>query len=118
MTITEAELAQMRTDLESLTLPDTCAILSGTATTDGMGGITKTWGTVSASVACRLDARVGHEQLGGDAIRPYHEYILTVPQATSITEEQRVVYGSTTYSVVSVSSGSWLACKRVILEKI
>ena len=36
-------------------LPDTCNILSESITPDGQGGVTSSWGTVSSTVACRLD---------------------------------------------------------------
>lgn len=115
--LSDAELARIRTDIEDLTLPDTCTILTGTVTADGAGGVTQAWGTTSTNVACRLDAHKGYEQLGGDAIRPFQEFILTLPQATSITAQQRVEHGSVTYNVISVNAGSWLGCKRVVLEK-
>ena len=112
----EAEIARLRTDIENLTLPDTCTILTGTLTVDGMGGNTTAWGTTSTGVACRLDAHKGYENLGGAAIRPYQSFTLTVPQSTTLTTEQRIIHNSVTYNVTSVNAGSWLTCKRAILE--
>ena len=39
----DSELNAIRDELERLTLPDTAYILSGTLTSDGMGGYTATW---------------------------------------------------------------------------
>lgn len=37
-------------------LPSTCSISRKTSVSDGMGGYTETWATLTASVACRLAA--------------------------------------------------------------
>jgi len=116
--LTAAELSTMRSTINEL-LPDTCNILTPTNVNDGQGGITTTWGTASASVACRLDKRSGQEQITGGAIRPYTEWMLTLPYDTTITSTQRVVVGSSTFNVISVDGDkSWEASIRVILEKV
>lgn len=117
MGISAAELAQMREAINDL-LPDTCNILSGTASPDGFGGMTTTWGTASAAVACRMDHKTGREQLTGGAVQTYQGNMLTVPYDTTITTANRVEYNSATYAVVAVSEGSWIACKRVTVERL
>jgi len=114
----QSELEAFRAELESLTLPDTCAILSRTISADTMGAPVETWGTTTPSVACRLDHRQGGEQLQGGAIQPYFSYVLTLPYNTAITAANRVKHDNVTYSVKSVTSGSLLACLRCELEKI
>ena len=46
MTLTTAEITQMRTDVETL-LPDVGDVLSLTQASDGQGGFTDTWGTAT-----------------------------------------------------------------------
>ena len=120
--LTDNELKQIRTDIETQTMPDTCTILSGTAVADGMGGETVAWGTISTDVPFRLDARSGYvqggaEQMSGAALRPFHEFIGTLPNSYTVTTEQRIIHSGVTYTVMSVNAGSWLACKRLILER-
>jgi len=112
-TLTSAEIAQMRADVEDIALPDTCNILSGTQTFDGQGGGTVTWGTTTAGVKCRLDYtsaafQGGMEAVFGAALKPFAGYYLTVPYNTSLTTANRVVHGTITYNVSEVTSGkSW-----------
>jgi head-tail adaptor len=113
-----AELQRIRADIVDITLPDTCTILSKTDTADGMGGMTSAWGTAAVNVKCRMDARGGRETLAGAAIQPYQQFVLTVPQATVITTANRVLYASEQYNILNVSAGSWIACKRAIVERV
>lgn len=122
MSITSAELAQMRTDIELL-LPDTCAILSVTQASDSQGGLTDTWGTVTASVACRLDAinpkGRNNELVIGGAVKPFHTYVLSLPYGTSITTQNRVGLSGQTFAVTGVDTGkSWSAVVRCIVEVV
>lgn len=123
--LTSAELARMQDDLEAATLPDTCNILSLTRTSDGEGGWSESWGTATASVKCRLDSLASRglisaaaEQVQAASLKPYNAWILTLPHDTTITEQNRVEVGSTTYNVISVDAGkSWEANVRAMLEK-
>ena len=117
MALSSNELAQMRDDVELL-LPDTCTILTATFTTDAYGGFIETWGTTYSGVKCRMDHKTGREQLSGGAVETYQGNMLTVPYATTITTANRVIYGGSTYNIMSVSEGSWLACKRVVVERV
>jgi hypothetical protein len=113
------EILRARLDLEAGLLPDTCNILSGTNVIDAMGGGTVTWGTAKAHVACRLDALNGREILGAGEIEPFHTYVLTMPNSTSITTDSRVEHGDYTYNVKSVTlDRSWSWCKRAMVERI
>jgi len=112
-----SELAQIRSDLES-TLPDTCNILSLTRTSDGQGGWSEAWGTATLSVACRVDFIGGREGMTNSALLPYTRAIVTLPQATSITAQNKLEYNGNTYTVQSVNLGSWLGVKRAMVELI
>jgi SPP1 family predicted phage head-tail adaptor len=115
--LSDAELTAIRADVERM-LPDTCAILAGTQSPDGYGGITTTWGTVT-TCACRIDPLTGREALAGGAVQPYHAYIVTLPYGTTVTEGNRVEIGGTRYTIKSVDAGkSWAASVRLVVEKL
>jgi hypothetical protein len=117
MTLTSAELASMRTEINKL-LPDTCTIYTSTVTPDSMGGFTTAW-TAAGTVACRLDADLAGEGLLGGAVQPYERYTLTVPQGTTITGGNQVKIGSTTYNVVGINLGpSWALDMRVKVQVV
>lgn len=119
--LTTQELLHMR-DSTELLMPDTCNILSVTNTPDGQGGVTQTWGTVSSSIACRLDILSRQNtniQIDGAALREYQETILSVPFDTTVENNNRVEHGGLTYNVTSTNTDqSWIAVKRVYLERI
>lgn len=116
--VSAAELAGMRADLEAQTLPDTCVIDSVAHASDGAGGINDTWAP-SGTVACRLDHKSGLRRQVGTSWETYSGWMLTVPQSTAITTSNRVVHQGLNYSVTSVDDlGSWLACKRVQVERL
>jgi len=111
-------LAAMREAIAEL-LPDTCSVLSKTSTPDGMGGQTTTWGTLS-TVACRVDIQQGREQVAGGGVQAYVRTVLSLPYDTTITEAHRVYHGGVTYAVIEPpnTDQSWIAVKRVELEKV
>ena len=117
------ELAQIRAYLET-TLPDTCNILSLTRTSDSQGGWTEVWGTATLSVECRLDFIANAQGVGGKekvtagALRPFTQAIVTLPQDTTITAQNRLEHGGNTYTVQSVNLGSWLGVKRANVELV
>jgi head-tail adaptor len=120
--LTNAELAQMQADILSL-LPDTCNILGVTTrTSDGMGGLTETWGTVTGgtAVACRMDfTQPGREAMTNDTLTPYQRGMLSLPYSTVITTAHRVEFGSETYNVIATNTGgSKLAVRRVVVERV
>lgn len=119
--LTNSELAYMREAIGQL-MPDTCNLLTATNTADGSGGITTTWGTASASVVCRMDYKTGaqqSEQLTAFSVRPYSGFMLSVPYNTTINTEYRVEHGGFTYNVKAVNTDqSWIAVKRVVLERV
>ncbi len=111
MTLTAAELDDMRATIETL-LPDTCVIKTLTTVPNGMGGQTETWAP-SGTANCRLDRRSGNERLAGGAIRAYSEWVLTVPYNTALTTGNQVEHSGITYNVTEVNSDkSWKDCVR------
>lgn len=118
--IDTAMLAAMRSAISSELLPDTCHVLSVTKTPDGQGGQTTTWGTASANVACRVDVQQGRELISGGGLQPFSSVMLSLPYDTTITEANRVLHGGVTYAVVAPpnTDQSWIAVKRVMLEKV
>lgn len=116
--IDDSELSMLRSDVLA-TLPDRCDILSATLASDGMGGMVASWGTATANVRCRLDTFRGAEQVRGEAMRPYHTYVVTLPYDVSLTTAQRISIDSTVYSVTSVDPGkSWDITRRAYVERI
>lgn len=117
--LTNAELEQMRAAIEEL-LPDTCTVLSVTRASDGQGGYTETWGTVTASLACRLDtARPGTQAQFGASVQPFQGYVLTVNHGGTITTANRILKDGYTFEVVSVDfAKSWDGSRRVYLERL
>ncbi len=110
------ELTQIRTDLET-TLPDAGTIYSLTRTSDSQGGGSESWGT-AGTCACRVDFIGGDENVTAGALMPYTRAIITMPQATSITAQNRFIHSSGTYTVQAVNTGSWLGVKRATVEKV
>jgi hypothetical protein len=112
----DAELTQIREDLQNA-LPDSGTILALTRTSDGQGGWSEAWGT-AGTCQCRLDFIGGKESVTGGALIPYSRAIVTLPQATVITEQNRFSHSSGTYSVTAVNLGSWLGVKRATVERV
>jgi len=111
------ELIQIKEDLET-TLPDTCNILSLSRASDSQGGWSETWGTATLAVSCRVDFIGGNEAINSAALLPYSRAIVTLPQDTTITAQNRIEFNSNTYTVQAVNLGSWLGVKRASVEKI
>lgn len=111
----DTELAQIRKDLET-TLPDAGTVLTLTRTSDGQGGWSETWAG-SVSVPCRLDFIGGLEGVTAGALTPYVRAIVTLPQKTVITEQNRFQHSTGTYTVQAVNLGSWLGVKRATVQK-
>jgi len=121
MTITAAELTQMRADVQEL-MPDTCNLLTVTNTPDGYGGVTQAWGTATADVICRLDNASNTtygEQLVANGIQPFSRWVLSVPHGTSMTDEMQVEIGADLYNVTMVDvDKSWPVVERAVLEAV
>lgn len=116
--ITENMLADMRASINEL-MPDTCDILSLTATADGQGGVSQTWAASSTNVKCRLDVISKREATTGGAVQQFTGYVLSLPYDTTINDTDRVEIDDITYAVTGLNDGqSWKAVKRVMLEAV
>lgn len=118
--VSSSELARMRDDIEAELMPDTCTILSVTQTSDGAGGWSDTWGTLTSNVPCRLDPINGRngEAYAAAGIVDFKGYTLTVPFDTGLTIAHRIIHESITYNVKAVRGGSWLVAQRAIVEQV
>lgn len=115
--LSAAELAAIRADIATL-LPDTANILSKTEVPDGSGGVTVTWGTATAAVACRIDPARGREMDIGGQVQAFYGWVLTLPHGTTITNANRVEVNGGTFAVVSADpEKSWKASVRAYLER-
>jgi head-tail adaptor len=113
-----AELNRLRDDLEAYVLPDTCVIHSLTQASDGQGSFIDTW-AAAGTVPCRLDNGSGQKANVAQSIRPFSGWVLTVAHDADLTTDNRVVHSGETYTVISISdSGSLLACRRAMLERL
>jgi hypothetical protein len=118
LALTSTELSIMRAAISDM-LPDTCSIISGANSSDGQGGVS--WaasGTVTA--ACRLDLVMGNEQNAAGAVQPFTRWVMTLPYDTAIVNTNKITHGGYTYNVVGGinTDSSWIACKRVLLERV
>ena len=118
-TLSDAEITQMRTDVEGLVLPDKGSVLSVAYTPDGQGGFVEAWGTASSNVPCRLDFMTGMEAVFGAALKPYSGWNLTVPYNTTLTTAHRFYLNGNTYQVAEVDTDkSWNLFLRARVEKV
>lgn len=110
--LSAAELTSMRSTLDT-SLPDECAIVTRTLTSDGAGGHTET--TSSTTVACRVSPDgSGQEDTIGARVTPVNRWVITVPYDTTVAQSAKVTFGSRTFEVVSVDvDRSWDLCKRI-----
>lgn len=119
--LTSSDLSGMREAIEAL-FPDTCNILTATETPDGFGGVSQSWGTASASVACRVDivSRTNKDELvAGASLRAFQETVISLPYDTVISATNRVEHGGYTYDVKATNTDqSWVAVRRATLERI
>src|SRR5512139_444892 len=102
--LSDAEIAAMRAEVLDVALPDTCSILSLTLTSDGQGGYSETWGTATASVACRIDPVQSREILSGDAVQPFSRFMVTLPYDATVTQENRIQIDTTQYNILGIDA--------------
>lgn len=116
MTLTANELTWMRDELEN-TLPDACVILSKTSVQNGSGGLTDTWGTASVTIG-RIDTVTVYRADQAGKLQSYTSQQVTLPYNASLTTDNRLEIGGSTYTVTGVSDGSWKIDTRARVEKL
>ena len=115
----DAEIADMQAEVLDVALPDTCSILAVTYTSDGQGGLTEAWGTATVSVACRFDPVTSREQLSGEAIQPFSRFLAFMPYDTTVTQANRLKWGSVEYNILGIdSTRSWNLNLILEVEKV
>lgn len=117
--LTDAELTAMRSVVLNI-LPDTCTLLAGTLSSDGMGGGTMGWGTTATSVACKL-ARQNYGAVGviGGAIAYADGWVLHIAYNGTIGVGQRAVLTAGTYSIEAVQEDhSWRLLKNCRVRQV
>ncbi len=113
-----SQLAYMQDTISENFLPDTCNILDPTNTPDGLGGVDETWGTATASAACRVDQKRREETGEAETLRPSSGWVLTLAHDQAINTTQRIEHNGQTYRVVAIKEdGSWEASTRAGIER-
>jgi head-tail adaptor len=116
--LTAADLTRMRAVAEQA-MPGTAVIQGGTLASDGGGGWTETFAPRSGgTVACRVAPVTGTEREIGGRIHADAEYVITLPAATTVETDDRIVVGAITYNVVAVRDRSWEISRRVEARRI
>lgn len=111
------ELKDMRDAVEGL-FPDFCNLLTVTRTSNGAGGFTEAWGTITRNVPCRVDQQIGSERLTDGSLRAFTSLEMCIPYDTAITEAYRVEHSGYTYHVVNANlDQSWQIEKVILLER-
>lgn len=109
--LTDSELAAMRTTAEEY-LPGTAIIQSRQFTDDGGGGGTLAW-TNAGTVDCRIAPISGSEREIADRIAEDASYIVTLPAATSVTLQSRLIVNGGTFNVLADRTRDWEITRRV-----
>jgi hypothetical protein len=99
--IPEAELAQLRADMEA-TLPDVATILDPVASEDASGGSVTTWTPRTSTVAARVTSgvvRAIEAPAGGSVVaRAYYEMLF--PHGTNVGPLNRIEVAGIFYEVI------------------
>lgn len=113
-------LAQMRSQYSGYYLPDTCTILRRVATRSATGRDSWAYGTVAASVACRImPIAQTEESLGGEQSWPDQAYQVSMAYNGTLTPAHVIVYSGGTLEVTSVQTlGSWKVALRAICREV
>jgi hypothetical protein len=117
--LSDSELDALRTQLETLTMPQSVAISRATETVSAAGDPVKVWATV-ATVSGRVDPykRGAGDYIIGDQEQGNAFYQLTIEHDAALLDGDRVVVSGTTYEVLQLHTGNALAAvKRAMLVK-
>ena len=113
------DLTAMRATLDA-SLPDTCTVYRLTRTSDGAGGYTEAWNATGSAVACRISpVSSGYEREVAGKLAAVAAWVVTLPQGTDVTAQDKVVAGSRTFQVLAVLAvRSWEISRRVIVQEV
>lgn len=113
--LAQRDIDRMRDTLDA-SLPGTAVIWRYAGTSDGQGGTIQTWAPAGTAIA-RVSPAAGR----GEAVSPVdggrqtheHDWVVTFPDGTSVTEQDRIVTAAGTLEVVSVDTQrTWDLCVR------
>jgi SPP1 family predicted phage head-tail adaptor len=117
--LSDSELDALRTQLETLTMPQSVAISRATETVSAAGDPVKVWATTS-TVSGRVDPYtrgsggyiVAEQEVG----RAYYQ--LTIEHDADLNDGDRVIVSGTTYEVLQLHEGNALAAvKRALIVR-
>ncbi len=119
--LTDADLVGMRSAVTD-SLPDTAVIQRGTVHSNHGGGGTTAW-VATGTVACRLSpisaAGFGAERVIADRLAEDANWLITLPQATTVDTDSRVVISSETFEVLALHEPrTWELCTRVEANQV
>lgn len=119
--ITADEESGMRDVIDNV-MPDTCVIQQSAYVSDGEGGGTVTWASVTGgTVACRFDTpKPGNNTIvfaSGESLK--FEGIFTLPHDAPLATNNRLSYGGTAYEIVGLGEAqSWNICRKVFTNLV
>lgn len=119
MPLTTGQVAQFRT-VANRFLTDTCSIQTYTAVSDSEGGQTDTWNTTQTGVPCRVSATglTPDERALAGRVTTERLYAATLPQGTTITNRDRIVWSGNTLEVISVAVETDQIVLRVLAVQV
>lgn len=96
-------------------MPGTCTITRKTQTSDGMGGMTDTWTTLS-TLPCRLwsPPQEYSETVNQERLEVLTRWHLALPVGTDINVKDRVLIGTGTYEVAAYAAPESIEVERVV----
>jgi hypothetical protein len=119
--VSNAELNQMRSDAETLTLPDTCTIQRAGNTVDSVGSVTPDWETLYTDVACRLyyTAYVRGRPEEAEQWVSIARWVLRLHWDQDIQAGDQVLIDTDTYQVVATQDAhNFRVLRRVFLIRV
>lgn len=119
MSLSTAELAQLRADAEAY-LPDTCTIQQKVTARTTDGGFTFAYTTRTANAECRLAGLTSSqgEMLEGDKATALTRWVLTLHYDQAVIETDRIVHDGATFEISHLEdTHSNRTARRVYLRK-
>lgn len=99
------ELSNMRTDAQTLVLPQTCTIKAPVRAKDNTGSVKVTYPNDDyTGVSCGLAPNTGAtDDTEGERFVAVSDWIIRLPYDQTVASQYRVVVGGDTYEVLGVS---------------
>lgn len=116
--ISTNDIERIRAD-QNLLMSDTVYIQRLTRTSDGAGGWSEAWQTVSTVVGrIAPSQRMAGETVQGGAVTAYGEYIITLPHDADIGQDDRLQINGVQYEVKAILDRSAKTALRVLASKL